>query len=133
LSRARPPSCRRSIGSATLALQRRSGLRVNNFDEIGLDGDNFGNPRIELHVVANMVLKVIESPSIPVLRKEYPVELYKITEDFTGKNPVYAWRDDQGYQVRVFSPNVKDKVLSITRVMKQPAKGLDQNEVMMCR
>ena len=105
----------------------------DSYQELGLDGDNLKKPRIELHTVDNLVLKVIESPTTPMLRKEYAVELYKITQDFSRANPVYAWREELGYQVKIFAFNVNDRILSQTLVMKPGVKALNQTQVLVCR
>lgn len=105
----------------------------SSFQELGLDGDNLKKPRIELHTVAGVILKVIENPSILMTRKEYSVEPYKLTEDFSRKNPVFAWREDLGYQVKIFALNLNDHLLSITRVMKPPNRALNENEVLVCK
>jgi hypothetical protein len=105
----------------------------SKFHELGLDGDNLKKPHLELHVIHNQIFKVIENPTIPELRKEYAVELFNMTQDFSRRNPVYAWREEQGFQVKVYAFNVNDRILSRTTVLKPDAPSLDQNEVFVCR
>jgi hypothetical protein len=105
----------------------------SKFQELGLDGDNLKKPRIELHVIGNHVLKVIENPTIPEIRKEYAVDLWKITEDFSQQSPVYAWREEQGYQVHIYAFNVEDRILSRTRIRKPEVRTLNENQVFLCK
>jgi hypothetical protein len=60
--------------------------------DLRLDGGNNRKPRIELHTVDNGILTVIENAGMPLERTKFEVDLNKITEDFTQRNPVYAWR-----------------------------------------
>jgi hypothetical protein len=106
----------------------------DKFQQLGLDGDNLKKPRLELHVLASgAIFKVIENPAIPEIRKEYRVELSNMTQDFARNNPVYAWREEKGFQVTIYTFNVNDKIVSRTRVMKPDARALDKTEVMVCR
>jgi hypothetical protein len=101
--------------------------------DLGLDGDNNHQPRIELHTVDNQILKVVENAWIPSQRTEYEVGLSKITEDFMRNNPVYAWRQELGYEVKIFAVNINDRLLSVTRVMKPPSPALNENQVLVCK
>jgi hypothetical protein len=103
------------------------------FQDLGLGGDNNKQPRIELHTVDNITLRVVENAGIPSQRTEYAVDLHKITEDFMLNNPVYAWREELGYEVKIFAFNVNDRLLSLTQVMKPPSRALNENQVFMCK
>jgi hypothetical protein len=98
-----------------------------------IDGDNLKKPRIELHTINNIIFKVIENPTIPELRKEFAVELSDMTQDFARANPVYAWREERGFQARVYVFNINDRILSRTTVMTPSMRSLNANEVLMCK
>jgi hypothetical protein len=101
--------------------------------DLRLDGDNNQKPRIELHTVDNVTLKVIENAGMPLQRTEYAVDANKITEDFTRRNPVYAWRQELGYEAKIFALNVNDRLLSLTLVMKPPSRAPNENQVFVCK
>jgi hypothetical protein len=105
----------------------------SKFQQLGLDGDNLKKPRIELHVIGNQILKVIENPVIPETRKEYAVDLSKITQDFSRSNLVYAWRDEQDFYAMVYAFNVEDRILSRTRIMKSDVRALNETQVFVCK
>jgi hypothetical protein len=101
--------------------------------DLRLDGNNNKQPRIELHTVNNAILKVVENAWILSQRTEYEIDLNKITEDFTGNNPVYGWRRELGYEAKIFAFNVNDRLLSLTLVMKPPSRALNENQVLVCK
>ena len=102
-----------------------------NSQELGLDGDNLKKPRIALRTVDNRLLKVIENPTDAARRTEYAVELFQMTEDFTKKNPVFAWREDKSYQAKIYTFNANDKILSLVHLSN--GKALNQNTVFVCK
>jgi hypothetical protein len=103
----------------------------STFQELGLDGDNLKKPRIALRTIDNRILKVIENPTDAARRKEYAVEMFQMTEDFSKQNPVFAWREDKSYQVKIYTFNVNDKILSLVQLTN--GKVPHQNVVHVCK
>jgi hypothetical protein len=101
--------------------------------DLRLDGDNNHVPRIELHSGNNGVLTVVENAGMPMERTKFEVDRNKITEDFTHRNPVYAWRQELGYQAKIFALNVNGRLLSLTKVMKPPSRVPNENQVFVCK
>jgi hypothetical protein len=101
--------------------------------DLRLDGDNNRKPRIELHTVDNGSLTVIENAGMPLEKTKFEVDPSKITEDFTQRNPVYAWRQERGYEAKIFALNVNDRLLSLTKVMKPPSRVPNENQVFVCK
>jgi hypothetical protein len=101
--------------------------------DLRLDGDNNHKPRIELRTVDNGILSVVENAGMPLERTKFEVDLSKITEDFTHRNPVYAWRQELGYEAKIFALNVNDRLLSLTKVMKPPSRAPNENQVFVCK
>jgi hypothetical protein len=101
--------------------------------DLRLDGDNNHVPRIELHSGDSGILTVIENAGMPLERTKFEVDLNKVTEDFTHRNPVYAWRQELGHEAKIFALNVNDRLLSLTKVMKPPSRVPNENQVFLCK
>jgi hypothetical protein len=101
--------------------------------DLRLDGDNNQKPRFELHTVHSGILTVIENAGMPLEKTKFEVDQNKITEDFTHRNPMYAWRQELGYEAKIFALNVNDRLLSLTKVMKPPSRVSNETQVFVCK
>ena len=46
---------------------------------------------------------------------------------------MYAWRQERGYEAKIFALNVNDRLLSLTKVMKPPSRVPNENQVFVCK
>lgn len=84
-----------------------------------IDGDNFEKPhvRYRLQVADQTVLKVIEDPTRPALRKEHGVRVADMMRDFTNKHSIVGWResDNRGGLV-LYTLSFDDLLFSVLEV-----------------
>lgn len=107
--------------------------------EFSIDGDNFDKPipRYRLQVVDRQILKVIEDPSRPAMRKESGVQVSNMMRDFTNKHSIVGWQQPDSISgVRTFILNFDDLLLSVLRVSSanvHPAIAGVAMTVLRCR
>lgn len=99
---------------------------------LGVEADNIGKPRIRLFSVSRRILKVMENLFDSDSRTEYGRELPQITFDFSGRNDVFAWRDDNNVESKVYSFNLKDRILTVVRMPHSNVRTLFQVSTHKC-
>ncbi len=108
----------------------------DSFNDIAIDGDNFDTPHIryKLQVIDKAVLKIIEDPTRPALRKEHGKHVSEMTRDFTNKHQIVGWREETSAGLRLFTLNFEDGLFSIADVSRAKSTGSGVTlRVMKCR
>lgn len=110
----RPPAlpaldlnCYKSFGLAFTTLEGPG-------SELGIDSDNYGKPRYRLRTIGESMLKVIEFPEESgSMRKEYGKTISELSFDLSGRDYIFAWRDNEAMGPRVFAVNQRDRLVSV--------------------
>jgi len=110
----RPPSlpaldlnCYKSYGLAFGTLEAPTG-------ELGIDGDNYEKPRYRFRTIGDSILKVIEFPDESgSMRKEYGKTISELSFDLSGRDYIFAWRDNEEMGPRVFAVNQRDRLVAV--------------------
>jgi hypothetical protein len=105
------------------------------YQDISIDGDNFDTPvpRFRLEVVDRQILKIVEDPKRPALRKEHGIKVFEMTRDFTGKHKIVGWKETDSTRQTVFIVNFDDLTLSVLRTPSPKVRALIQFTVLRCR
>jgi hypothetical protein len=109
-------------------------LPEKNYAEVAIDGDNFDKPtvRYRLQVVEKKILKVIERPNDPAIRKEFPKNVFEMTRDFMNKHQIVGWREFTTGGTRLYTIDFDNRLFSILDVPKADVPVLVQLHVFKC-
>ncbi len=90
--------------------------------------------RYKRQVIDKAVLKIIEDPTRPALRKEHGKHVSEMTRDFTNKHQIVGWREETSAGLRLFTLNFEDGLFSIADVSRAKSTGSGVTlRVMKCR
>src|SRR6266849_3055163 len=84
--------------------------------ELGIGGDNYGNPFYRFTTIGESMLKVVEFPEFGSMRNEYEKTISELSFDNAGSDYIFGWSDKEITGLRIFMINQRDRLVSLLEV-----------------